>query len=303
MSVHVVARVRVCAVAAAVSLMSPAARAQDEPALKSFFEGRPVMLRMDMPGSADGVDLHFDETHPMDVDHYQRDLKRYGVAIHAGDLSVITLIKVKKDLIEFHLGGGGFGTFGDDTSTSANIKLLEKSDKEKALEKQVKDEKDPAFKKKLEKQLDEVRDDRERENRRLTYEKERIEEEKRQRIAQQRLSGGSRFNLRYANRVPPRTTPESLIESLAEYVDFNPQRSAPAATPAMAPGFASRDFGVLRKGMLRSEAERAFGRAVERRERRDGGVNIVTLVFETPDHRIAADFAEDVLIRYTISSK
>jgi hypothetical protein len=271
--------------------------------LKSFFEGRQVVLRMDMPGSADGVDLHLDETHTIDSDHYQRDLKRYGIAIHAGETTVITLVKVKKDLIEFQLGGGGFGTFGDDTSTSSNIKLLEKSEKEKNLEKLVKDEKDPAVKKKLEKQLEELRDDRERENRRLTYEKERIEEEKRQRIAQQRLSGGSRFNIRYGNRVPPRITPEGIVESLAEYVDFNPQRSAPAPLPTLTAGPASRDFSALRKGMLRTDAERAFGRAIERRERRDGGVNIVTLTFETPDHRISADFAEDVLIRYTLSSK
>src|SRR5262245_27745621 len=106
----VVVRIRVSAAAAALSLVASASPAQDEPVLKSYFEGKQVMLRMDMPGAADGVDVRIDATRPIDYDDYQRDLKRYGVAIHAGDLTVITLIKVKKDLIEFQLGGGGFGT-------------------------------------------------------------------------------------------------------------------------------------------------------------------------------------------------
>src|SRR5215831_289188 len=154
--------------AVALSFVSTPVQAQDEPVLKSYFEGKQVMLRMDMPGSAEGVDVHMDQARPIDYDNYQRDLKKYGVALHAGELTVVTLVKVKKDLVEFQLGGGGFGTFGDDTSTSANIKLVEKSDKEKALEKQVKDEKDPAYRKKLEAQLSDIRDERERENRRLT---------------------------------------------------------------------------------------------------------------------------------------
>ena len=38
---------------------------------------------------------------------------------------MVTLVKVKKDIIEFQLDGGGFGTFGDNTSTSSNIPLVE----------------------------------------------------------------------------------------------------------------------------------------------------------------------------------
>ena len=43
---------------------------------------------------------------------------------------------------------------------------------------------------------------RDRENRRIAVERERLSEAKRIRIAEQRLRGGSRFNLRYDDRVP-----------------------------------------------------------------------------------------------------
>ena len=85
---------------------------------------------------------------------------------------VVSLVKVKKDLIEFQLGGGGFGTFGDDTSTSANIPLIEKSsDRERELEKRIKDEDDRDRRHRLEGELDDLRDHRERENRRIMAER------------------------------------------------------------------------------------------------------------------------------------
>src|SRR4051812_11694693 len=124
--------VLVCAI-----LIAPAApaAAQNESALKSYFEGRRVTLRMDMPGTSDGVDVHADARRAVDFGKYKDDLKRYGTAIRSGDSVTVTLVKEKKDLIEFQLGGGGFGTFGDDTSTSANIPFVEKSSRERELEK------------------------------------------------------------------------------------------------------------------------------------------------------------------------
>jgi hypothetical protein len=55
--------------------------------------------------------------------------------------------------------------------------------------------------------------------------------------------------------------------------------------------------------MLRDEAEPAFGRPMERSEKREGGVIVTTLIFELGDERLTAAFVEDVLIRYTIASK
>ena len=136
-----------------IAVAAPAA-AQNEAALKAYFEGKRITVRLDMPGDADGVDVHADARIALDYGKYKDKLKRFGTAIHSGDTVVVTLVKVKKDLIEFQLGGGGFGTFGDDTSTSANIPLIEKSSRERELEKRIKDEDDRDRRHRLEGELE-----------------------------------------------------------------------------------------------------------------------------------------------------
>lgn len=285
-----------------LALAAPAA-AQNESALREYFEGKRVTLRMDMPGTSDGVDVHADAKRAIDFAKYRDALKRYGTAIRAGDTIVVTLVKVKKDLIEFQLSGGGFGTFGDDTSTSANIPLVEKSEREKNLEKRVRDEDDRDRRRQLERELDDLRNRRERENRRIMAERERVEELKRERIAEERLRGGSRFNLRYDDRVPAGMRPEDLMAALAEYVDFGGRTDVRTdARTDVAPPPAG-DITMVRKGLLRGEAERAFGKPVSSSERREGGIVITTLVFDVGDQRVSAEFVEDVLVRYTITSK
>jgi hypothetical protein len=279
-----------------LAIAAPAA-AQNEAALKSYFEGKRVTLRMDMPGTSDGVDVHADAKRAIDYGKYRDALKRYGTAIRSGDTVAVTVVKMKKDLIEFQLAGGGFGTFGDDTSTSSNIPLVEKSGREKTLEKRVKDEDDRERRRELQRDLDELRDRRERENRRIRAERERVEEQKKERIAEERLRGGSRFNLRYEDRVPNGIRPEDVIAALTEYVDFGGRIDVPDVAPPVG------DITLLRKGMLRADADRAFGKPVSSSERREGGIAITTVVFDVGDQRIAADFVEDVLVRYTITSK
>ena len=165
--------------------------AQDEDALRSVLEGQRVTLRIDMPGTSDGVDIRPDSRRPMDVGRYRNDLGKYGVAIRAGDRVVVTLVKVKSDHIEFQLGGGGFGTFWDDTSTSVYIPLVEKSEREKRLEREVREEDDRRRRRELQRELDDLRDRREAENRRIMAARARAEELKHDRIAAERLRGGS----------------------------------------------------------------------------------------------------------------
>ena len=283
------------AVAAALllAIAAPAA-AQNEQALRAFFEGRRVTLKIDMPGTSDGVDVHVDAPGARSIDYreYGDRLKEYGTAIRSGEAAIVTLVKLKKDLIEFQLGGGGFGTFGDDTSTSVDIKDVEKSRREKDLENAIKDEPDPRRKSELVRERDALRDRRERENRRIAAERVRAEELKRERIAYQRLKGGSRFNLRYSGNVPSGIRPEEVMAALAEYVELAVASSQP-------PG----GDGPLRKGMLRADVERMFGRAQEVGDRREGTLQVTTLVFASGDQRITAEFVEDVLVRYTITSK
>src|SRR6266849_4102840 len=170
---------------AILTLAAPVA-AQNEAALKSYFEGNRVTLRLDMPGTSDGVDVQVDGR-GVDYQRYGNDLKRYGTSIHVGESVSVTLVKVKRDLIEFQLGGGGFGTFGDDTSTSVPMRLVEKSEREKNLEKRVREEDDRSRRRELQRDLDDLRDRRERANLRITEEHEQAEELKRERIADERL--------------------------------------------------------------------------------------------------------------------
>ena len=278
---------------------APSAFAQDEGSLKSAFERQRVTLRIDMPGSDDGVDIRVQtgvvSGISLDLPRYRNDLKRYGTAIHAGDSAMVTLIKVKKDLIEFQLDGGGFGTFGDDTSTTSNIPLVDKSAREKTLEQQLKTEKDADRRRQLQSELDRLRDRREFENRRIQAERERDAAFKRERVAQDRLRGGSRFNIRYKDRVPPGVHAEDITTALAEYVDF---KAAPAVVnlpPLEAPR--------VRKGLLRADAEKLLGRPEKSSQKTIGEFTVVTLVFLSGEQRITADFVEDVLVRYSIASK
>lgn len=295
--VRAAAAIALCAAGAAP------AHAQNEAALRAFFEGKRVGVRIDMPGTSDGIDVQADARQAIDYPRYRDNLKRYGTAIRTGESVTVTLVKVKKDLIEFQLGGGGYGTFGDDTSTTVYIPDAPKTEREKFLERRVKEEDDRAVRRKLEAELDELRERRERENRRIAAERERASEAKAARIAERRLSGGSRFNLRYEDRVPAGIRPEDMMAALAEYVDFGPLAGGVVPRPTREEAAASGDITILRKGMTRGEAERAFGRPAETSERRDGGLAVTTLIFVVADQRISADFVEDVLVRYTISSK
>lgn len=292
------------ALAAALLFAAPAAQAQNEAALRSAFEGKRVTLRLDMPGSSDGVDVRVGAAQVIDFRKYGADLKKYGISLAAGDSTTITMVRVKKDLIEFQLGGGGFGTFGDDTSTTAYLPRVDKSSREKDLERRVKEETDRERKRQLERDLDAERNRRERENRRIAAEEDRIEAEKRERVAEQRLRGGSRFNIRYVDRVPANIAPEDVVAALREYVDFrNDDRRSPAPPAPSASSPTGGDPSRLRKGMLRAEVERLLGRPALTSEKRTPDFTTVLLTFDSGDQRITAEFVDDVLVRYTIASR
>ncbi len=196
-------------------------RSFTEALLKDVFEGRRVTVRIDMPGTKDGVNVYPQNRRDLDVHRYRNDLRRHGVALRAGDSAIVTLVKVKDDLIEFQLDGGGFGTFFDDTSTTVDIPLMGKTDRERSLERRIRNEDDRGRRRQLERELSELRRWREMENHRIMFERERLSVYKEERVAVQRMHGGSRFNIRFDRRVPYGFGPDDIMAVLAEYVDFN----------------------------------------------------------------------------------
>ncbi|PYR90145.1 MAG: hypothetical protein DMF84_21860 [Acidobacteria bacterium] len=293
-------------VAISAALAARPAYAQNEAALKEYFEGRSVVVKLDMPATSDGIDVFPDARRPLNFGDYSERIKSSGVAIRSGNSALVTRVRVKDKLLEFQLGGGGFGTFGDDTSTSVYIPDTPKSKREKDLEQQVKHETDAARKRRVQRELDDVRAERRREDSRNEAVKATAEEQKKQRIAEQRLHAGSRFNIRYQNGVPPGLEPAGIMRALAGYVDFpfaTDQRPAEAhvETPELRAPIAAA--GAIYKGMTLADAEQAFGRAEKTSERTEGALRVVTATFSRDDQRIVGEFVEGVLIRYSISSR
>jgi hypothetical protein len=178
-----------------LGLVTGLALQANEAELRRAFVGKQVILRIDMPGTHNGVDLHLDRDDPMDWKQYSQRIKNFGVSIPKGRAAMVTSLVVKKDLIEIQLDGGGFGTFGDDTSTSVST-YVPKSRYENDLERDIKRETDPVRRRRLEADLDRERSRRYREERRAREVAETANAIKRQEVMEKRLRGGSRFNLR-----------------------------------------------------------------------------------------------------------
>jgi hypothetical protein len=94
---------RVVILAMALCTLSLSAQSSPSP-LVSYFTGKEVVLKIDMPGSQKGVDLRFNKDVPMDWKEYSGRIKTYGAAIRKGDTARVTGIVVKDDRIEFQAG-------------------------------------------------------------------------------------------------------------------------------------------------------------------------------------------------------
>lgn len=273
---------------------------QDERTLKREFEGSSVRVRMDMPGAEDGVDVYPERSRPIDYSQYAQRLKTYGVALRSGESVIVTKVKVKDDLIEFQLGGGGFGTSGDDTRTEVTVPSVPKSKREKDLEKQVKAETDRDKRRKLQDELDDLRDEREREDRRNQASVAGASEQRRESVRRQRADGGSRFNLRFRDGVPASAVfPDAIRQALGKYLDFA-NYDEDSTDPQ--PPIASSSGAAMRLGLLLSEVEAMFGPALTAEERMEGTLHVSVRTYARPEGRITAELVEGVVIRFRQSA-
>ena len=97
----------------AVVAQTAALAAQDEAGLRRALEGKRITVKIEMPASQEGVDVFPGSERPIDFPKLSGRLKKYGTALKDGESAMITKVKVKGDLIEIQIGGGGYGTSGD----------------------------------------------------------------------------------------------------------------------------------------------------------------------------------------------
>lgn len=293
------------------------AQTSGQTALQNYFVGKQVVLKIDMPGTQQGVDLKANSPMPMDWRQYSARLKQYGAAIRSGDRATVTTLVVKKNLIEFQLDGGGFGTFWDNSSTTVAPNMIGKSDYEKRLEDDIRRETNYRRKQELQRDLDRERSRRERQQAANNSAAMIASEIKSQQVADQRIRGGSRFNLRWAGTIPQnQLTPENVMQLLDQYVDFSgitgetamfsPSGAVAAnAAPAPAPTAAVHSpLTDLMRGMTMDEVTAIVGTGRELSQS-VSEENLKTQVFEyLPDnYRVEVTYVDGIVVRYSISSR
>lgn len=288
---------------------APAATAQSEAALREYFEGRTVTVKIAMPGTENGVDIYPGAPKPLDYPRHADRLKDYGTAIKSGSQALVTKVKLKGDHIEFQLDGGGYGTMGDETSSSVSVAPTPKTKREQNLEGELKRTTDPGRRRDIKEELDDLKTEREREDARNRAAVADAQEMKKANIRQRRLEGGSRFNIRYRNGIPDSAlTPVGVQAALAQYVDFGtatPTTTSGSVTPIPGTGESTATAssgGMPRKGMLLSDVDRLFGPPQKTSDRPEGKLKVTTRVYQADAGRISAEFVEGVLIRYTLIS-
>lgn len=220
---------------------------------------------------------------------------------------MVTKIRVKSKHVEFQLDGGGYGTMSDETSSDVAVSTTPKTKREQNLEAELKRETDPVRRRAIKEELDDLRRDREREDARNRAEVADAEEQRAANIRQRRLEGGSRFNIRYRDRLPDDgLTPEGIRAALAEYVTFEspgpPETFAQAASAPLPAEPVRPARGAPRKGMLIQEADDQLGSPVKTGERQEGRLKVLTRIYATLDGQVSTEFVEGVMIRYTMSS-
>lgn len=287
----------------------------DPTSLEGYFTGKMVVAKIDMPGTEKGVDLAFNKPTPLDWKDYSSRLTAFGTAIHKGDTVRVTRIVLKGDHIEFHLDGGGYGVAGDDTNITVPATPVAKSQREKDLEKQVADEKDPKRKRDLQEDLDREHARREHQDQENKNAAMIASQMKAQQVAEKRLRGGSRFNLRWKDSIPSDSkNPDAVMKLLADYVDFDPSHgnaaapvapASPAISPPVAAGGADDSaLTQLKRGMKLDDVTNLMGSGqVISQSSSPDGLKTQVVEFKTTDNLVDVTFVEGVVVRYSINSR
>ncbi len=308
----------------ALAMLSRGAQAQNEAALRAAFEGKTITVKVDMPATSKGIDVYPQESMPVNWREMAERMKEFGTAVKPGQQLMITKVVVKKDShIEFQLGGGGYGTFGDYMNSSSSVTASEESEsaEERQLKEQIKQAQGPTRRKQLEKELANKRGERERENSRAKAEAAQANEAREANLRIKRAESGSRFNLRYKQGIPPYAlTPEGVAKALAPYGEIagmpvaaaSPVAAGPAATtmpgnalaptnPGAAPAGSAAAIASLKKGLTIAEVEALLGPAASAQEVAEGTMTIMKRSYSVDGKKIGTSFVGGVLIDFSIT--
>jgi hypothetical protein len=287
----------------AMALVAWPLSAQTPDPLQSLV-GQEVVLKIDMPGTQLGVDLNFNKDNPMNWKGYSSRLKSTGTAIHKGDTARVTAVVVKKDRIEFQLDGGGFGTFGDDTNATVVPKTIDKSNYEKQLERDIASATDDDRRRQLQRDLERERARRERQEADARAAAQVASQIKAQQIADKRLGGGSRFNLRWQGSVPPdQKNPDTVMKLLADYVSPVGAQQASASPPMQDAGAAVPATAHLKRGMKMEDVTNLFGQGHQVSQSvSPDGLKTQVVEYASGDRQVDVTYVEGLVVRYSINS-
>src|SRR5262249_43771964 len=238
-------------------------------------------------------------------------------------------------LIEFQVGGGGFNALHD-SSSSVSIPHAAKTSREKELERTIRYEPDAERRREMQRELNRLRRERELADEEARTIEESANAERRERDRQRALDMGSRFNVRYEDRVPSRVlTPEGLMRALSAYVEFpgtgyheadraedlryergdrseervdrndrseegvdrdDPNRDRGDARESADPAPLA---GLVRKGMSRAEGEEVCGRPEREDARDEGTLRLTVASYRRGADRVEVTYVDDVAVRVT----
>ena len=265
--------------------------AQSEAALREYFEGKTVVVRLDLPASKAGVDIYPEAVTPLNYPDYGKRLKQFGIAIRRNEPVTIANVRVNPKSIEFQVGEGDISAGGNGGSPDVYV-AADKSSRERKLERDVETETDPERKEKMQRELDDLRQQRSREDARLRAALAQMSALK-QESDRQRGNAASRFNLVFPNGVPSRAlNPEYVMSALKQWVDFDEERSQPAASVEITPA------AGLHKGMTEAELQRIFGDPVKREPGNMDDLRVEVLTFRKDGTTLEATMVEGVLVRF-----
>jgi len=283
-------------ISASLLFISADVGAQSEADLREYFEGRTVVVKQDLPVSKSAIEISPDSSSPINYADYNRRIKQFGVAFRRNQSVPLTSVRVKDRSIELQLGSAA-EVAADNGSPAASV-AVEKSARERSLERDVERETDPDRLARMQLELDALRKQRQREDTRL-------------KAALAQLSNGSADGQRVANAVaridlvfnggvPARAlNPDYVKSALKNWLDFNAAErpSPPPPQPVVSSEDNSSPYGI-RKGMTEAELIRLFGEPVRRESSTQGDLRIDVLTFKRDGTTLEATMVENVLVRF-----